>query len=83
MTRTSIGDTVLLRGGRGPHAGGFAIYTCNLTITTFPGDPRAVIAAPTNDSSVQNAVYLALWGNIFEVPADVTLRNLEISGGYY
>ena len=82
MTRTNIGDTVYLRGGRGSHRGGFAVYTCNLTIETYPGDPRAVIAAPTNDSSIGNAVYLEQWGNVWEVPVDVTLRNLEISGGY-
>lgn len=83
MTLTNIGDIVYLRGINGPHAGGFAIYTCNITLATYPGDPRAVISASTNDPSIGNAVYFAQWGNIWEVPADVTLRNLEIRGGYY
>lgn len=74
------GDTVILRAGR--YAGGVPILMPNLTITAAPGE-RVVIASPTTDSSVSATLRFILGGNNWNEPTDVTLRGLEIEGGYY
>lgn len=81
LSRVWPGDTIQLR-GNAPHAGCVALYMANVTLESFPGE-WAVIDAPTNDPNCGSALRIVPWGNIWMEGSDVTIRRLEIRGGYY
>jgi hypothetical protein len=74
LNKVADGDTLTLRGGT--YGGGLNITRKNLTIQSYAGE-TARIAAPTSDAGITSAITFQpdAWNN--------TLRNLDISGGYY
>ncbi|MBX9624607.1 MAG: right-handed parallel beta-helix repeat-containing protein, partial [Gemmataceae bacterium] len=72
--RANAGDEIVLRGGT--YAGGVQFYDANLTVRSYDGE-WAVIAAPTDNVNVSASVWVR------EYADNLTLRRLEVSGGYY
>jgi len=74
LKQVPAGSTIQLRAGT--YSGGFTVAKQGTTLEAYPHEV-AKIAAPTTDSRVEVSVRI-------QVDADnVTLRNLDISGGYY
>lgn len=73
------GDTLQLRNGTYPKT--LDIWLPNITIESYPGE-WATISVSNSDSNIANAVYFADWNN-FGGSGEVTLRRIEIVGGYY
>lgn len=71
MTQMQPGDILHLRGGS---YAPFTVTLQDVTIQSWAAE-RAVITAPTSDVNVPNAIWVNATG--------VTLRNLNIAGGYY
>jgi hypothetical protein len=71
---SSPGDIITLRGGVYPTTAILRVRKDNLTIQGYPGE-QVTIAAPITNSSHHTCIY-------FDNPGG-TLRNLEITGGYF
>jgi hypothetical protein len=80
MARVWPGDTIQLR--QGVHAGCFAVYMANVTLESFPGE-WAVVEAPIHDPACSSAIRIVPWGNAWMDASDVTIRRLEVRGGYH
>jgi hypothetical protein len=72
LKAAAAGDTITLR--EGEHEGGQTIATANLTLRAHEGE-RPRIKVPNDVERRQNALWVQADG--------VTLRGLEIQGGYY
>jgi Ca2+-binding RTX toxin-like protein len=74
LSQAPSGSTILLR--EGTYKGGVTISKAGITLASYPGE-AAKIVAPTMDASIG-------WSVRIDIDAhNVTLQNLDISGGYY
>lgn len=76
VNKAASGDTVIVRGGTYNITSTISINQANITVKGADGEV-AKIVAPNTNSSIQVAI--RVWNDA----DNVTLSNLDISGGYY
>ena len=74
LAGAKAGDTVYLRRGRYTVRGSLTISTNRVTLAAYPGE-HAAIVGPTNDPRLEQIITVFAGG--------VTIKDLELQGGYY